>query len=551
VIAFGKLCKASELSQEQIDQTLKRMIDNNLPQAQSNKKIRINLPIMQNNNIDLDDPAVSFRRNTCQTLDNELRRLRVNLLRAPPCSGKTSLATCFRKFYQEHPHDEDGTFREIISITLLSYSGDFDQLFKEYNMNFEEAFTAPSKGTRRLVIVDEIQIAYCWERKHDFWPKIKKLLANTEVKNLSVLLLGAYGYSKTIAGEYFATPVDFPFAFDLGTLRLKDEEWKEILDSYHQTVAGNYIKISANVSDRIKQATKLHAGLARRCLWYLNEKFFDRAKAGEPISDDSLLAALISPGLIYAISDSRCLQHKRENLNPQQLKLLDQIIADKKIVATNAIDADVLRPLIVGGTLVLLKKRSTDRLAFSAPIIRMAYISNAYGRTLQDSLQPRNLPETVIEAIKRMNPNYLKNSLSLGEKNRLVERQWQNEFYRALCSMLSINDYVSPDVGQVFGSKGAIDFYINGNKKWAVELLREGDRMDEHEERFLSGGVYASMKREINDWLIVDFRREDKKIRGPIRNNFMHVLYSADYSKAKICRKDQEVLTIITSDLSI
>jgi len=84
-------------------------------------------------------------------------------------------------------------------------------------------------------------------------------------------------------------------------------------------------------------------------------------------------------------------------------------------------------------------------------------------------------------------------------------------------------------------SDGALDYYINGKRKWAIELLREGDRMEEHEKHFLNGGIYASSK--INDWLIVDFRSERKPIRGKSRAHFMHVCYSADFTKATILRK--------------
>ncbi|CAG8496851.1 7273_t:CDS:2 [Funneliformis caledonium] len=41
--------------------------------------------------------------------------------------------------------------------------------------------------------------------------------------------------------------------------------------------------------------------------------------------------------------------------------------------------------------------------------------------------------------------------------------------------------YASVDAGACYGSKGYIDFYVDDKKKWAIELLRDGDRLLEHQ----------------------------------------------------------------------
>ena len=44
--------------------------------------------------------------------------------------------------------------------------------------------------------------------------------------------------------------------------------------------------------------------------------------------------------------------------------------------------------------------------------------------------------------------------------------------------------YCSPDVGRIFGTKGFLDFYVDRSRKWGVELVRDGDKLKEHAERF-------------------------------------------------------------------
>lgn len=92
-----------------------------------------------------------------------------------------------------------------------------------------------------------------------------------------------------------------------------------------------------------------------------------------------------------------------------------------------------------------------------------------------------------------MNRTTLKKSMSKGVDGILYERHWQMEFYRVATSQLAPEHTISPDVGKVFGTTGFLDFYVDGGLKWAIELLREGDRAQEHSDRFKPDGRYKEM----------------------------------------------------------
>lgn len=78
-----------------------------------------------------------------------------------------------------------------------------------------------------------------------------------------------------------------------------------------------------------------------------------------------------------------------------------------------------------------------------------------------------------------------------GVDSKLIERQWRNEFYRCATSLLPGQYSCTPDVGKIFGGcEGEIDYYFNGKLQWAIEVLREADRIKTNLDRLINGGLY-------------------------------------------------------------
>ena len=84
---------------------------------------------------------------------------------------------------------------------------------------------------------------------------------------------------------------------------------------------------------------------------------------------------------------------------------------------------------------------------------------------------------------------------------RPPEAQYQDEFYRC-CHALARGSTVSfPEFGT---TDGRVDFYIP-SRKWAIELLREGNDLAGHYGRSSKRGKYiASLP--IDDFIVLDFR---------------------------------------------
>jgi len=103
------------------------------------------------------------------------------------------------------------------------------------------------------------------------------------------------------------------------------------------------------------------------------------------------------------------------------------------------------------------------------------------------------------KVIQRSSPLQL-SSPSASSTQQPPEAQFQDEWYRC-CHLYSKGSLITfPEFGN---ASGRVDFYIPV-KKWGVELLRDGDGLENHSSRFTGTGAYAKM--EFEDYIILDFR---------------------------------------------
>jgi hypothetical protein len=115
--------------------------------------------------------------------------------------------------------------------------------------------------------------------------------------------------------------------------------------------------------------------------------------------------------------------------------------------------------------------------------------------------------ETVLRQLSIRNLSSTAEHVKLGPGavKRPVEAAYKDEFYRVLNVLLGFSSTVSSEWSG--GGNGQIDLWIPGSK-WGIELLREGDRLDEHCKRFVGEGSYTKWIQDgwLQDWLIIDCR---------------------------------------------
>jgi len=135
-----------------------------------------------------------------------------------------------------------------------------------------------------------------------------------------------------------------------------------------------------------------------------------------------------------------------------------------------------------------------------------------------------DLSDTMDYALSCISYTTVKKSLSLDHQRNLLEAFWQKEIYSILKSLLPAKVVVSSEVqyfDQDLALSGKVDFYVNGGRNWAIELLINGYtkkygkfNLEEHTERFRPFGKYRPMIDEgiCKDWLVIDFSsKEDSR----------------------------------------
>jgi len=257
----------------------------------------------------------------------------------------------------------------------------------------------------------------------------------------------------------------------------------------------------------------------------LRTQFEERAKSHDPFSDGDILGYLMSQSFIGSICSTRAVPNGARS--EDENRLLRRLINEQTIDPPEGdLEVAACNLLVKEGIVA----RRADQFEFSAPLISAIYIQRLYASP-RPTLGPRDLEEFLENCIQRMNPKLLQGSFSKGAGGILLERAWQMEFYRVATSILPGDNVISPDVGKVFGSDGFLDFYVNGDLRWAIELMREGNEAAEHEDRFKKGGLYYAMRQKIKSYAILDFR--GKEVRK-MRKHFWYIIYNEDYTKMLI-----------------
>lgn len=116
---------------------------------------------------------------------------------------------------------------------------------------------------------------------------------------------------------------------------------------------------------------------------------------------------------------------------------------------------------------------------------------------------------TVSQAIRAFSSSSLASDgrgLGTGAMQKPLEPQYQDEFYRAAYEILGQQIYLSSEWSPV-GLNGPVDFRMK-SMNWAIECVREGDRLQQHVKRFQEGGKYHRWIQDgsITEYIIIDFR---------------------------------------------
>jgi hypothetical protein len=116
---------------------------------------------------------------------------------------------------------------------------------------------------------------------------------------------------------------------------------------------------------------------------------------------------------------------------------------------------------------ILVKER--DFVTFSSPVVQSRALAYYLSETKH---KPVNLGAFIVGVVQHFSTHQLRNTESKDTKSRIMEGQWQQEFFRSAAAFLPQEVTISPEYGREQGAKGQVDFYI-ADYQWMIEILRE------------------------------------------------------------------------------
>ncbi|CAG8601911.1 11686_t:CDS:2 [Ambispora leptoticha] len=445
-------------------------------------------------------------------LNNYIDDNHIVLLRSPPGSGKTTLIDLFGK----HLEKKGYTVVCITMLDLLEKSGHQDPI--SFDTFWEER-----TGTKwtdcyncsviMYVLIDEAQILY--GKVTFFWNRLKLLMQhNTSNCNLRLMLLSMYDDPTNIEG----TPITFNATLGLEDLRLLSNEFTIVVDRFCKSFDSSIpITISETVKDAVFNSTRGHPGLVRRTLSLLQYEY----RRGH-VEESQLLRYLVSASYWSTIKNARPFTWLHDwQPDDETIRFLRKVFYEINIESTFSVDwrdpaqASISRKLKRSG--LITETGDPSRWQFAAPLVRIIMGHKLF--TMPPWQSYKYTP--------------IRKSLANG----------------AATTAMPTNATISPDVGQVFGSAGFLDFFVNGDLGWAVELMREGQRMTDHVGRFSDGGTYSCIP--FTNWAIVDFRH-NANMPKTLQPNVWYALYADNYQTITIRRQNKEdrTLTLKGDDLA-
>jgi len=267
---------------------------------------------------------------------------------------------------------------------------------------------------------------------------------------------------------------------------------------------------------------------------------------------------------------------KAQRCSPKRRFLDDEDIENiRKICTFGYIQADPKSIILVKAGVANI---DDDIIQFNSRLAYNIAFEWLYKSKRQIDVQFKTLDDLVMNIFSLIPLNIILHSLSLGNDGELSEKFWQCEFYRLITAILPHETYLGCDAQYINSIcnldstieltdeqtelEGKVDFYLNSNYCWAIELLINGYQMKNslsqieiHEKRFHPLGQYYRLVQYniCKSHLVIDIssslihRYGDLTRRRPKFSNcwiVIYTLYEVD-SIEKIKNENGETVDIV------
>jgi len=469
-----------------------------------------------------------------QELVKKILSNRIVVIRSPPATGKTSLLDLTEAALErsERPNVKvvrldivAGMPEKTTTQGLLAHLGD------ELRVGcLPNGFRKLPEDQDTWILIDDAQLAFGAE---GFWQVVIKYLENLPQRSLHVVVAATYDLK-----SHGTTPVVFEDYPHLQDLRLSAGEAVALYDGYIAKLP--FATGWDAFKDKLLKLSNGHVGVLTGGIGLLHQEC---SNAQKRITMEEALEAL--QGNHFKVRLHRCFPHHTLMKEEQRAYVANTIckgpLTTKKTRIDTSDSENPLAQLVRAGILTI------DG-TFSCLLAQHQYFNYFYQRPNQ---APDNLANLIRKSVSSMSALRLLQS-SLGREFP-KEAAFQQLFNEAMTMQLPPHVAVCPELntfatnlsGEV--QTGELDFLIDGGEfQWAVELLVNGDKINEHVARFdASNGKYRKVGH--SEYIIIDCKRARTRSVETMANRC--TLYFADDFKQVECKMgfaDYENLSLQT-----
>ncbi|PVF97275.1 hypothetical protein CPB86DRAFT_786079 [Serendipita vermifera] len=479
----------------------------------------------------INDLLVAQRQETVKALYARLKHYQFVLVRGTPASGKSILTVLLRK-YIKATEGIDAIFFGAWPKDQMPYGP------KLRERGYKE-------GEANIIIIDDAQLSY-WDT--EFWNDFLKQIGPNSLSRDYVILFASYGSASGVVSVE-GTPMIVPDSQRVGLrpvdhgdevaqvgLLLTKEEFMDVVGKSFPSH-----RFSKDFLDYIFDTTAGHVGAVGDILRivYSDSSYRELKIHDEEYSLETFWSKFPLERLWQGLEKTSVFRRglpSRDDLQKSPIARVFRAVLRDNAVMEEAFESQEDQAALLlcwkNGWLHATTHQGTSVYIFTTPLHQW-YVEYFLGidASKTATIEDQDLLTFAINVVQGFSRGQLSSrKINIGASNmqRPPEAQFQDEFYRC-CHTYSKGSLIT---FSEFGSKnGRIDFYIPF-KEWGVELLRDGDRLENHSSRFTGQGKYADMK--FKDYILLDFRKTVPKKEHPNIPKLYHVVFDDNYGEVRI-----------------
>ena len=380
-----------------------------------------------------------------------------------------------------------------------------------------------------IIIIDEAQALYEEGTFGSLWSMVKQLLSwgGRAGRHVRFLFLATYG--PVVLPKF--SPIMFDYDYGLHSLRLRPSEANLVAQKYADM---HRITMTQDMVETVYGLSGGYAGIFREALFILHKELDISSRPSYLVSHafrDQLIHAypLIEIAQLPMRTDRELRDLARQAILECNAELRFSVgFADHRF-----------KPLVRAGILI---QEGDFSFQFSSPVVFDILLQAFMTTGIRPEPTQASFEAVLTDILRRVGGNHIFH-INTGRWKPL-EDAWQKQFLVAAASVIDVAvAEVITNIGSRFGRSDAfMDFYLNGDIGWGVELTREGSELEERVARFITGR-YASF--ELNFWAVIDFRRTIPDLAN-LCENVWYVVYEDNFSRFTLYRAHEKPTIIDT-----